>query len=185
MTAEDWHRRGMAALELSRGADRTSEYDADLADALEYFDRAIALDQRHVQAQRERGLLLARLGQHDGAMDAFIAVANLQPVDPDLHLAAARSLHALRHFERALISYDEVLRQRDGDADASVGRAEALTSLSRGADALLAWDEAVRILEKMRQESGDLTFDYRAAKAREARSVLALTPTLSRRERET
>ncbi len=171
MTAEDWYRKGLADLDRSLGADLWN-YDADLADALESFDQAIALDHRHALAQRERGMLLARLGQHEGAMDSFIAAANLQPVDVDLQLAAARSLHALKHFERALISYDEVLRLRAEDPDAVVGRAEALTALRRDDAALVAWDEAAKILEKKRSETGDLNFDRLAQKAVEARSMV-------------
>lgn len=176
-TAEDWFKQGLAALDRSRGADRDWEYDSDLREAVDAFDHAIALDPNHLGAQRERGLLLARLEQHEAALDSLVVAANLGGADADLHLAAAKSLLALKLFDRALGAFDEVLGLRPNDDVALVGRAESLTALQRDELALAAWDEAIRLLVARKVEHHgkmirDLTDDWRAQKAREARSKI-------------
>ncbi len=176
-TAEDWFKQGLAAIDRSLGADRSWEYDSDLRDAVDAFDQAIALDPTHFGAQRERALLLARLDQHEAALDSLVVAASSRGADADLHRAAALSLQALKQFDRALGAFDEVLRLRPTDDVALVGRAESLSALARDELALTAWDEAIRVLDARRvmhhgRMIRDLTDYWRAQKAREARAKL-------------
>jgi tetratricopeptide (TPR) repeat protein len=177
-TAEDWFNVGLAALDRSRGADRDWEHYGDLEEAVDAFDHALAVDPTHFASLRERGFILAKLDQHEAALDSFVAAASLKLADADLQLAVAKSLQALKQFERALGEFDEVLRVRPGDDQALVGRAECLTALERDALALPAWNEAIAVLDARQVEHQgklirDLTDDWRAKEARKARAVVS------------
>ena len=185
-TAQGWFEAGLAALERSHGADHSGEYEADLEEAVDAFEQALGLDRAHFGALRQRGFVLAQLDRHEEALDSFVAAASQQPEDADLQLAAAQSLAKLRHFDRALTTFEAVCRLRPGDVDVLTGRAEALTALERNERALEAWNELIPILETRRVEHHgkmirDLTDDWRAGKAREARAMVLARLSSSKR----
>lgn len=130
-TADDWFHNGMSQLERSRGADSISEYERELTNAVDDFDRALELDPDHFGALRERGLTLARIDRHDEALESFWRAARLKSEDAGLQLAAAKSLLAVRQYDRAVSSFELVLKLRAGDDEATFGRAQALTALER------------------------------------------------------
>ena len=176
-TADEWYRKGLAELDLSRGADSTREYYGDLEDAVAAFDQALALDRSFPGANRERGFALATLGRHEAALDAFIAARALEPEDAGLELAVAQSLAKLGQPEAALGAFETVLRLRPGDDEALFGRAEALTALQRDELALAAWDAVVAGAGTRNITMGGLTVrvltgDFRRLKAQVTRSLL-------------
>ncbi len=175
-TSAEWYQRALDALERSRGADRSHEYESDLDDALSAFDQAIHIDPKHFEAQRDRGFLLAHREQYEAALDSFVAAAALRPPDLETLNAVGTCLLSLKLFERALDEFDEVLRREPNDDVALVGRAEALSGLRRDEEAIAAWDAAIAVLDTRKVEHDgkmirDLTDDWRADRAREARAA--------------
>src|SRR5207253_7485051 len=57
-------------------------------------------------------------------------------------------LGASNQNEEALRSYDEALRQRDGDAAAWTSRAELLRKTGRSIDAVSAYDRAIGLTDR-------------------------------------
>lgn len=143
-TAAEWFEKGKAAIALSYSADSGSEYRGELAEAIEAFDQALALEPGHLEALHERGLAQALLGHHEAALDSFVAASAQSPDDPNLRLAIGQSLAELGKHEAAEGAFDEVLRLRPGDEAALFGRASALMALRRDALAVAAWNEVLR-----------------------------------------
>jgi len=140
MTADEYFAKGLAELDLSRGADSQREYRSDLEGALAAFDAALKLDPQHEGARRQRAFTLASLDRHAEAAGVFAEALQRRPSDPDLLLGFAQSLARLELPERALAPFDGVLALRPGDVEALFGRAAALTELGRYAQALAAWE---------------------------------------------
>ena len=142
--ADACFKEGMKHIDLSWHADYHSEVVGDLEAAIGEFDQALALQPDHADAWIQKGLALARLGQHETAADALAEAIRLRPDDPELWLQTASSLRDLQRLPEALTACDEALRLRPGDADALFLRAEMLDALGLHAEALSAWDEVLQ-----------------------------------------
>ncbi len=169
-SADEWYQEGLAALELSRGADYHSEYVSDLESAVAAFEHALTVDPQHVGASGALGIALARLGRHSEAEAALGDALALAPKDAELKLVRAQSLQQMGNLVRALSAYDEVLQARPGDSEALYGRAEVLESLRWDEDALDAWEAVLdlpdnRTLNISGQRFEVLTTDFRTIRA--------------------
>lgn len=165
----------MDAIGLSRSADYRSEYVGDLERAVAAFDQALGLEPTHLGALRERGLALASLGQHEAALDSFVA-AVAQEKDPALLLAAAQSLSRLKRHEEALKTFEQVLELSPADEEARFGRADTLMALGDFEQGLLAWDLVLqapdnKTLDLHGRKVRVLTADFRRTHALVARAV--------------
>lgn len=174
-TAEAWFDKGEWCLDLSRGADRLSEYRGDLEDAVAAFEQALALDPSHRGAARQRAFTLASLERHEEALDAFVQATHLSPDDADVWLSMAQCLARLRRDEAALDAFERTLALRADEPEALFGRAQALTALRRDEAAVAAWDEVLaepdnRTLKLHGRPVRVLTDDFRRAQARQARA---------------
>jgi len=138
--ADDWFQAGMRAVERSRGADHHSELVSDLEEALEHFDRALALQADHAEALAHKGLVLAQLERHHAADPVLAAAIARNPDQAHLWRARGRTLASLGHQEAALGAWDAALRLQPHDADTLFHRALSLDALGRDAQALAAWD---------------------------------------------
>ena len=144
-SAAEWFDKGEAAIRLSFSADYQSELKGDLEDAIAAFDQALALEPTHLGALRERGLAHARLGNHEAALDSFVAASARDPKDAALRLAVAQSLAELGQHEAASDAFDEVLRLAPEDGEALYGRAVELMALRRDEAAVAAWNEVLKL----------------------------------------
>jgi tetratricopeptide (TPR) repeat protein len=151
--ADACFKEGMKRIDMSWHADYHSEVVGDLEAAIGEFDRVLALRPDHAEAWKQKGIALARLGQHENAASALAEAIRLRPDDPELWLQRAGSLHDLQRHAETLTACAEALRRRPGDGEALFLRAETLDALGRHADALSAWDEVL--------QQGDLrTFSF-------------------------
>jgi tetratricopeptide (TPR) repeat protein len=139
-TAEHWFQEGLGSLALTNEWSLV-ESQNNMDDALEYFEKALAVDPKHVGAIRERGLLLWLYGRYDEALDAFVTVALQRGPDLAMSNAAGNSLLELGRPEAALAAFEEALRLQPDDDEALFGSARSLMKLQRNELALVAWDE--------------------------------------------
>jgi tetratricopeptide (TPR) repeat protein len=130
-TAAEWFQRGLDEIELSYGADTGSEYRGDLEGAVKAFEQVLALEPNHEEAPLLRARMLAKLGEHEAALDGLVAAAARSPQDLEVTRAAAASQFRLGQLEQALASADQVLAQRPDDGELLYYRASALTQLGR------------------------------------------------------
>ena len=116
-------------------------------EALEAYERALALEPRHVEALNNRGLALAALGQHARAIESYDAALAQRPHYPRALNNRGLALAALGRHDAALESYDRALALEPGYLPALINSADSLTLLRRNAAALARLEQAVACRE--------------------------------------
>jgi len=89
-----------AQLHFNTGA--ACEALGNFADALEHYDRALALDPGFVRALQNRGIALTRLGRIDEAVGNNRKFVSLCPASVDAHYNLAESCLAARRYDDAI-----------------------------------------------------------------------------------
>ncbi|MBV8975383.1 MAG: tetratricopeptide repeat protein, partial [Sinobacteraceae bacterium] len=105
-------------------------------EALECFERAIALDPNLGSAHHNRAMLLARAGAHERALQSFDRALALQPHHAALHANRASTLKELGRLSEAEEGYSLALAIEPEDAVVLHGRALVRYLLGRYAEAL-------------------------------------------------
>jgi tetratricopeptide (TPR) repeat protein len=112
-------------------------------EAVEIFDRVLAMNSQIPEAWNNKGVALFRLGRLE---DALICYESSLSIDPD-NLEAMRNkgfvLRYLGRMEEALQTYDSVL-QRGGEALDMESRATVLMAMGRLEEALDCLYQALR-----------------------------------------
>lgn len=114
-----------------------------LAEALEAYDRVIALAPRFANAFANRGVALRRLGRLDEALDSYDRALALDPGSADAHANRGNVLQDLGRFEEALSSQEAACRLRPKDPTFENNLGNALQSLGRQAEALAHYEAAL------------------------------------------
>jgi tetratricopeptide (TPR) repeat protein len=127
-----FNNRGNALLALKR-----------YQDALESYDRALALQPDYADALCNRGAALHELQRYDEALECCDRTIALQPGYEEAHANRGNTLKELRRFEEAVASCDRALALRPNYAEAHCNRANALRELNRLDEALAAYDRAL------------------------------------------
>src|SRR5262249_47185897 len=96
-----------------------------LEEAFASCNQAITLDPDHVEAHRNRGILLTTVRRHEEALASFDKVLALVPGHPDAHMRRPFGLSALQRPAEALASYEHVYAANPGHALAFGGIANA------------------------------------------------------------
>ena len=134
-----------------------SNDDADIADAIAHYERAVAADPRFALAfaQLARARLLSYWSGNDTVPDQALAVAardaaaraaQLEPGLPEAGLAMADIEYRVDlDYAGALASYDAVLAQLPQSVDALTGKAQALRRLGRYRDSIAAFTAAMAV----------------------------------------
>jgi serine/threonine protein kinase/Tfp pilus assembly protein PilF len=161
-----------------------------LDDALVNFDRAIELDPKNAEARYNRGSLYSKLGQADRAVADFRKLAELDLKDAkvwharimgDKNLATLRQREDFKHLinglkqrpPRAAVAKDQQETRPEPDAPlAYYNLGHALERKKLLADALLAFQEAVRLYEPLVAKSPRAPDLYRLGIALDRISVI-------------
>lgn len=116
-------------------------------EALEAFDRALALNARYVEAHLNRAVLLNDLGRLDEARAAFETAERLGRPDEtgfpavvanrlaNAHAGIAAEYRAAGALDEAIAQYEDALRLRPGFADIRLAYARALLERGRHREA--------------------------------------------------
>src|SRR3989449_4184965 len=88
----------------------------ELDEAQTAFDRALRINSDTKEALEGKALTYLAAGEPQRAIRCLDRVIQLDPYDPDAWRLRGDVLGASNQNEEALRSYDEALRQRDGDA---------------------------------------------------------------------
>ena len=129
---------------LMREADRllgSEQYE----DALQIYERVLAIDSRNASAWHHRGYALRRLGRFEEALESFDREMELDPVNTEaVHSNRGYSLQALGRYREAIDAFDEVLRINPNHVKALTSRGLCLAALGRHNEALPCYDRALQ-----------------------------------------
>ena len=115
------------------------------AEALATSDRLIALQPGNAAAWCERGNILAGLQRHKQAWVCLDKSLAIDPDLPDAWFASAMLYSSFLQHEQALKCFRRVAALQPDNADVSCRLGEALRPLGRYEEALIAFEDALRI----------------------------------------
>jgi tetratricopeptide (TPR) repeat protein len=113
--------------------------------AVQYFDKAIAVDPNNPAAHCNRGLALHELRQLNAALTSYDQAIAIKVDRADAHFGRGNVLKDLGQLEAALASYDQGIAIDPGHAEAYVNRGFVLKELGQLAAALSSYDRALAI----------------------------------------
>jgi tetratricopeptide (TPR) repeat protein len=93
------------------------------AEALCWYERALAIDPGYAEAHYGRGAALAELGRHEEALCCFERAFSLRAEFVNAYYGRAVCLTALNRHAEAIACYEQVLARRPDSIDALYGRA--------------------------------------------------------------
>jgi predicted TPR repeat methyltransferase len=112
-------------------------------EALETYDRALAVNAAHAGAHNNRGKALQELRRFAEALASHDRALALRPDSADAMAARADALHGLKRFEEALSSYDRALAINPHNGDTWYNRGNSLRELKRLDQAIASYDRAL------------------------------------------
>ncbi|HWY60479.1 MAG TPA: tetratricopeptide repeat protein [Rhizomicrobium sp.] len=124
-----------------RRLQRARRYD----EALEYFNRALAMDPGHLEALGNRGGTFGALGRFDDALKDYDRALQLAPGHAMLLYNRGNALHRLDRLQEALESFDQALAVDPAAAETWNNRGNTLRGLKRAEDALASYTNALAL----------------------------------------
>jgi predicted O-linked N-acetylglucosamine transferase (SPINDLY family) len=115
------------------------------SEALESYNRAVALRPDNAKAWNNRGIALACLARHDEALESYDAALRVKPDHAEALNNRGVALRDLGRHAEALEAYDRALRHKPDYVEAITNRGTALDALLRHAEALEAYARALRL----------------------------------------
>ncbi len=113
--------------------------------ALEVYDRVLALKPDHSDAHRNRAIVLTRLNRFEEALVSYDKLVALKPDDAKAWFDRANALSKLRKFGEALENCDKALALKPDYIEAINGRSAILRELGRFDEALACCDELLTL----------------------------------------
>jgi predicted O-linked N-acetylglucosamine transferase (SPINDLY family) len=117
----------------------------DLQQAIQYFERAIAVQPGNSGAHCNRGNALKQLRQPEAALACFDQAIALDPRSAIAHYSRAEACKDLGRTDEALASYDEAIAITPGFVHAFYGRGVVLQQAARLDEAVASYDQAIRL----------------------------------------
>jgi protein O-GlcNAc transferase len=111
--------------------------------ALEYFDKALQVDQTNATVFYNRGLTLQDLKRPDEAIKSYDQAIGLNPDFAQAYNNRGNALQDLGRLEEALISYGQAIRLDPDYAEAYSNQGLTLQDLKRLDEALKRFDQAI------------------------------------------
>jgi protein O-GlcNAc transferase len=114
-------------------------------EALQNYNRALALRPNHAPTLYNRGVTLQRLRRWQEALQSYDRAVSIRPDFVVALVNRGSILRDLKRYEEALKSYDAALAVKPGTAELYYNRGNVLRDLRRGRDALECYDKALAI----------------------------------------
>ena len=113
--------------------------------AVEWIERAIAVNPGVSDAHSNLGLALQQMRRIDAALASYERALRLKPDSPEALNNRGNALQDLRRLPEAIASYDRALLARPNFAQAHNNRGNALRGLDRPLEALASYDRALQL----------------------------------------
>ncbi|MCR5878290.1 tetratricopeptide repeat protein [Phenylobacterium sp. J367] len=114
-------------------------------EALEAYDRSLALKPDEPSTQNNRGNVLLDLGRYEEAEAAFTAALALQPGYDVGHVNRGRALFQQGRYADALAAFDTAIALNPQAAGSHFERGAALMGLERWAEAKASYEQAIAL----------------------------------------
>jgi tetratricopeptide (TPR) repeat protein len=131
-SAEAYRKKGDALLELER-----------FGEALECYDRAIAIKPDDPRTHNNRASALKNLRRYNEALDSYERAIALLPTRVELHSNRGNLLQELERFEEALESYDTAIALRPDYAETYSNRGVVLRNMMQFEESAASFDRAL------------------------------------------
>jgi tetratricopeptide (TPR) repeat protein len=128
--ALDWYAKGQYALSTK-----------DYANALTYFNNALAIDSTYVSALSGKAVALNSLSDYADAVSAADQALALKPSDQNALNARAYGLFMLGRYAEAATAYDAFIEVQAGRPDAYCNQGYSYKMLNNSASALVSYDK--------------------------------------------
>jgi len=115
------------------------------SDALEYFDKVIAINPNNAVAWYNKGVALDELKRYDEAIIAYDKAIAINPNDAKAWFNKGVTLVKLSRYDVAIIAYDKAIAINPNDAKAWINKGVSLCKLKRYDEAIIACDKAIAI----------------------------------------
>lgn len=138
---------------LELGIKKNMEYDSE--SALQYFDKAIALDRKLYSAYWNRGSTKWSLFDYKGAMEDLNTAIEIDPSIEVAYVDRARTKISLNDYRGAIKDYDIAIRLRPNISTYFFLRAEAKDQLKEFLSAIADYDKSITLnpIKSLRGES--------------------------------
>ena len=113
--------------------------------ALDFFNRAIAINAGYAEAHYNRGVVLQQLGQLDGALASYDRAIALQADHAAAWFNRANLLKDRKQFDAAAASYNRAIASQPRFAEAFMNRGNVQRELEQLAAAMVSFDQAIAI----------------------------------------
>jgi tetratricopeptide (TPR) repeat protein len=121
-----------------------SELGKDI-DALNNYDRALAIRPAHAEALNNRGNSFQELGRFEEALESYNRALAVEPKHPEALYNRGNALQQLGRFDEAVNSYGRALAVQPNNAEALNNRGNSLQELGRFEAALESYNRALAI----------------------------------------
>jgi len=131
--ALDWYMRGENAAMIG-----------NYADAIEYYDNAIALNQAYAQAFSGKAYSLNQLGNYTGALDFSQKALAIRQDNRALN-ARAYALFRLQRYDEAVTAYDTLFTVQTNLPEPYCNQGVAYEQMNKSEKAIVAFDTCARL----------------------------------------
>ncbi|MCX6691057.1 MAG: tetratricopeptide repeat protein, partial [Methanoregula sp.] len=131
--ALDWYMRG-------ENAAITGNY----ADAIEYYDHAIAVDQKYAQALSGKAYSLNQIGNFTGALDSSQTALAIRQDNRALN-ARAYALFKLQRYDEAVTAYDTLFKVQTNLPEPYCNQGVAYEQMNKSEKAIIAFDTCAHL----------------------------------------
>jgi tetratricopeptide (TPR) repeat protein len=131
--ALDWYMKG-------ENAATTGNY----ADAIEYYDHAIALDQKYGQAFSGKAYALNQAGNYTGALDSSQKALAIRQDNRALN-ARAYALFKLQRYDEAVTAYDTFFKVQTNLPEPYCNQGVAYEQMNKSEKAIIAYDTCAHL----------------------------------------
>ena len=114
-------------------------------EAISWFDKALKVDPKNVDALYNKGVALDNLGRYEEAISWYDKALEVHSNDVNALNNKGTALHHLGRYEEAISWYDKALEIDHNDIDAIYNKGLALANLHKKQDALALLDNALTI----------------------------------------
>lgn len=156
-----------AAMSFNEGVDRMEA--GNVQEAIELFERAVAIDPGFTAAHNNLGILMAWTGRDDGAERAFTEALAADPSFCEAHYNLGLVCATSRRFRQAIDHFNDAISLNPGYGEAYLEKGNVLHSLGESQQALECYEAAASLLPESAVASNNIgTIYLRMEEAHEA-----------------